>query len=80
MASDNKLDDSGSLLMKSSGEQRGTGAGTNGALQSIKIKIRGPFLFLKNWKTCFTWKNVLDNVWFFFGKNIFTWNMFLEKK
>ena len=53
LASDNKLDDSGSLLMKSSGEQRGTGAGTNGALQINKMKMRSPFLFLKNWKTCF---------------------------
>ena len=53
MASDNKLDDSGSLLMKSSGEQRGTGAGTNGALQSIKMRMRSPFMFLKNWKTRF---------------------------
>ena len=47
MASDNKLDDSGSLLMKSSGEQRGTGAGANGALQIIKMRMRSPFLFLK---------------------------------
>ena len=50
MASDNKLDDSGSLLMKSSGEQRGTGAGTNCALQIIKMRMRSPFLFLKNGK------------------------------
>jgi hypothetical protein len=46
LASDNKLDDSGSLLMKSSGEQRGTGAGTNGTLHIIKMRMKSPFLFV----------------------------------